>query len=118
VNEEEGAQAAEALLHRLTDELASYSRTSLLVDIANGIDLRHDEIRDGARLAAIAYTLAFTTTRGGGGWLTFGGRDHAHQEVQEDRIPFLQAWCNRFRADARDAHLAVRFVSETIVKVV
>lgn len=33
------------------------------------------------RLAAIAYTLAFAKIRGGGGWLTFAGRDRLSRLV-------------------------------------
>ncbi len=56
--------------HVLT-ALADASREDhpvLLRDLAEGLE-RHGE----ARLAAHAYTLTWTRTRGGGGWLTFGG---------------------------------------------
>ena len=40
----------------------------LLGDLALGF-----ELRDNAKLAALCHTLAWTRTRGGGGWNTFGG---------------------------------------------
>jgi hypothetical protein len=45
-------------------------------------------------------------------------RDDADQKVQPDAITLLQRWCKRFAADARDAHLAVRLIDESIVEVV
>lgn len=46
-----------------------------------------------ARIAAVALTLAFTTSRGGGGWLNFGDRAQAadlHRAMQLDRDLALQ----------------------------
>jgi hypothetical protein len=73
---DEGVDAAISLLYRLVEEIKSFSDAAVLADIATGIDLRRDERRpDLDRLASVAYTLAFTKIRGGGGWLAFAGRD-------------------------------------------
>ena len=42
----------------------------LLGDLARGLELRGN-----AQLAALCHTLAWTRTRGGGGWNTLGGKD-------------------------------------------
>jgi hypothetical protein len=52
----------------IADAAGFADRSGVLVAIAAGLD-RHGH----ARLAATAYTLAWTRTRGHGGWLTFGG---------------------------------------------
>lgn len=73
---DEGADAAARLLHRIADEIGDFGAGTLLADIATGLELRR-ESGPGTldRLASIAYTLAFAKIRGGGGWLTFAGRD-------------------------------------------
>lgn len=59
---------AEAGLRLLADAMQFGDRDGLLRSIAEGLE-RHSQ----RGLAAIAYTLAWTRTRGGGGWMTFGG---------------------------------------------
>jgi hypothetical protein len=67
---ERSADAASAI-RALADASAIGDRNSILEPIARGLD-RHGL----ADLAALAYTLAWTRTRGGGGWLSFGGKDN------------------------------------------
>jgi hypothetical protein len=67
---ERSADAASAI-RALADASAIGERNAILEPIARGLD-RHGL----ADLAALAYTLAWTRTRGGGGWLTFGGKDN------------------------------------------
>jgi hypothetical protein len=45
-------------------------------------------------------------------------RDDAEHEVEADAVAGLDAWRNRFAADARHPHLAVWFVVEAVVQVV
>ena len=76
VTTEDGADAAIGLLHRVVEEFNALSNTAVLADVAAGIDLRRDDAPQTLiPLASAAYTLAFTKIRGGGGWLTFAGRD-------------------------------------------
>jgi hypothetical protein len=73
---DDGADAALQLLHRLAEEFRQFGDTSLLADIASGLDIRRDAVPDVLdRVSSAAYTLAFTKISGGGGWLTFAGRD-------------------------------------------
>lgn len=73
-------------------------RSSILRPIAEGLE-RHGEFR----LAAIAYSLAWTCTRGGSGWLSFGG---------ETEINALQ------RATALDPQIACEVVAGEIERVI
>ncbi|MDD9981350.1 MAG: hypothetical protein OXU81_08350 [Gammaproteobacteria bacterium] len=59
---------AETALHLLADAVPFGDRDGLLKAIAEGLE-RHGQ----TALAVIAYTLAWTRTRGRGGWMTFGG---------------------------------------------
>ncbi len=71
-----GAGAAIALLHQVAGELSPYSDVPILARIAEGLDLRaslHPEVL--VKVASAAYALAFTHTRGGGGWRSFAGRE-------------------------------------------
>lgn len=72
----DGIDAAVRLLNRIADEFSGLGDDVVLADIAMGLDLRradnHDQLD---RLVSMAYVLAFTKTRGGGGWLVFAGRD-------------------------------------------
>lgn len=58
----------ESALRSLSDGSSLRDRGEILRLVAKGFE-RHGEIR----LAAVAYSLAWTRTRGHGGWLTFGG---------------------------------------------
>jgi hypothetical protein len=58
----------ELALHVLADEIRFHSEQPIFVQLAEGLE-RYGE----RRLAAIAYTLTWTRSRGQGGWLTFGG---------------------------------------------
>lgn len=73
-------------------------QSSILRPIAEGLE-RHGEFR----LAALAYTLLWTCTRGGSGWLSFGG---------ETEINALQ------RATALDPQIACKVVAEEIERVI
>jgi len=58
----------ELALHSLADQVRFHVKQPLFVQLAEGLE-RHGE----RRLAAIAYVLTWTRSRGHGGWLTFGG---------------------------------------------
>lgn len=73
-------------------------RFSILRPIAEGLE-RHGELQ----LAAVAYTLTWTRTRGGGGWLSFGG------ETESDALQ---------QATALDSKLACEVVAEEIERVI
>jgi hypothetical protein len=73
VAHDSGRVAAARLLHRIADELQPLDDKAVLADLAAGLALR-----DESTLAAIAYTLSYTRTRGGSGWLAFAGRKHVH----------------------------------------
>jgi hypothetical protein len=59
---------AEAALQLIADAGGLIDRSGLLAMLAAGLERNHQ-----VRLAALAYTLAWTRARGRGGWLTFGG---------------------------------------------
>ena len=65
---------AQRLLHFLVRETPfwSFERAHPIATLARCLDQAGH-----ARLAAVAHALAFTSSRGGGGWLNFGGRDQA-----------------------------------------
>lgn len=73
-------------------------RSSILRPIAEGLE-RHGELQ----LAAVAYTLTWTRTRGGGGWLSFGGKTE---------IDALQ------RATALDSQIACEIIAEEIERAI
>lgn len=60
---------AETLIRSLADS-PGFETGPLLGDLAEGLE-RHGQ----TRLAVVCHTLAWTRTRGGGGWMTFGGED-------------------------------------------
>ncbi|MER5878455.1 ATP-binding protein [Streptomyces sp. NPDC001910] len=73
---DQGADAVTQLLHRIPDEMNLSNPLELLADIAAGLRLRHDIDPDVfGPLAATAGMLAYTKTRGGGGWRAFAGSD-------------------------------------------
>ena len=62
---------AATVLRMLADGLRFGDDVDILAGLASGLELR------GAKnLAVVAHVLAFTRSRGGGGWLTFGGEEH------------------------------------------
>lgn len=61
-------EEAESALRSLGESVTIGDRSGILQCVAEGLR-RHGE----NRLAAIAYTLAWTRARGQGGWMTFGG---------------------------------------------
>ncbi|MCM3920138.1 ATP-binding protein [Frankia sp. AiPs1] len=74
----DGPAAAEQLLRRIADEFGLLGATEVLADLAAGLDRRRSSSASPGsldRLTAVAFTLAFTKIRGGGGWLTFAGGD-------------------------------------------
>lgn len=62
------ADEAESALHTLADFIDYGDRSGLLRAVAEGLE-RHGLYR----LSAVAFALAWTRTRGHGGWLSFGG---------------------------------------------
>ncbi len=66
---ERRSDEAESALHTLADLMGFGDRSGLLVEIAEGLE-RYEL----PRLSATAFALAWTRTRGGGGWLSFGGK--------------------------------------------
>jgi hypothetical protein len=85
-------------LQLLAEDSGLRDRSSILRSIAEGLE-RHSEFR----LAAVAYTLTWTRTCGGGGWLSFGG---------ETEIDALQ------RATALDPKIACEIVAEEIERAI
>ncbi|KOX42417.1 AAA family ATPase [Streptomyces sp. NRRL F-7442] len=71
---DQGADAVTQLLQRIPEEMNLSNPLELLADIAAGFRLRHDAAPDVfGPLAATAGMLAYTKTRGGGGWRAFAG---------------------------------------------
>lgn len=64
-------QTAENLLRFLGEHVSYRSPGRVMADLAQGFE-RHGL----DRLAVIAYIMAYTKSRGGGGWRTFGGKEH------------------------------------------
>jgi hypothetical protein len=62
-------EEAESALRSLGDSVTLGDPSGILRYVAEGLE-RHRE----NRLAAVAYTLAWTRARGRGGWMTFGGQ--------------------------------------------
>jgi hypothetical protein len=62
---------AATVLRMLADGLRFGDDEGILAALANGL-----ELRGAKRLAVLAHVLAFTRSRGRGGWLTFGGEEH------------------------------------------
>jgi hypothetical protein len=91
-------EEAASALRSLAGASGFRERSSILRPVAEGLE-RHGEVR----LAAVAYTLTWTRTQGGGGWLTFGG---------ETEIDALQ------RATALDSQIACEVIAEEIERVI
>jgi hypothetical protein len=73
---DQGADAVTQLLHQIPDEMNLSNPLELLDDIAAGLRLRQDIDPDVlGPLAATAGMLAYSKTRGGGGWRAFAGSD-------------------------------------------
>ena len=78
---------AETILRSIADALQFDDRSGLLKALAEGLE-RHGRLR----LAVVAYVLAWTRSRGGGGWLTFGGNsqiDSLQRAARLDRTLVL-----------------------------
>jgi hypothetical protein len=73
--QDERPDAAIRLLRYTSRQLRSYTSedAELLAGLGAGFE-RYDQLK----LATIAYVLAFVRARGGGGWNSFGGEEHAH----------------------------------------
>lgn len=74
---------AEVALRALADVVLFENTDQILASLAEGLELHAHP-----RLAAIAYVLCWTRSRGGGGWLTFGGEtglDSLSRAVALDR---------------------------------
>ncbi|MEF9908552.1 AAA family ATPase [Streptomyces sp. P9-A2] len=100
----QGAEAAIQLLHRIADEMTPSSPLELLADLAWGFQLRQDTDPDVlGPLAATAGMLAYTKTRGGGGWRSFAGNDR------------LDLWR---QAHAADADTAARNLADQVAHAV
>lgn len=100
----QGADAAIQLLHRIADEMTPSSPLELLADLASGFQLRQDTDPDVlGPLAATAGMLAYTKTRGGGGWRSFAGNDR------------LDLWR---QAHAADADTAARNLADQVAHAV
>ncbi len=64
-------QTAENLLRFLGEHISYRSPERIMTALAQGFE-RHGL----KRLSVIAYVMAYTKSRGGGGWRTFGGKEH------------------------------------------
>ncbi|MBT1094207.1 ATP-binding protein [Streptomyces sp. Tu102] len=72
----QGVDAVTQLLHRIPEEMNLTNPLEFLADIAAGLRLRHDSDPGVlGPLSATAGMLAYTKTRGGGGWRAFAGSD-------------------------------------------
>ncbi|MGA3346607.1 MAG: AAA family ATPase, partial [Terracidiphilus sp.] len=91
-------EEAESALRSLGDSVTLGERSGILRHVAEGLE-RHGE----NRLAAVAYTLAWTRARGHGGWMTFGG------QTELDSLE---------RASALDAGVARYVVAEEVERAV
>ncbi|GHG41104.1 MULTISPECIES: AAA family ATPase [Amycolatopsis] len=90
-----------AQLHRISEEIDRLRDSAALTEIAEGLELRREiDPERFDRLAATAFTLAFTRTPGRGGWLTFAGRSR------------LDLW---ERAHALDAGTASAVLADEVV---
>lgn len=89
---------ARSALRSLADASGLGERAGILRSIAEGLE-RHGE----TQLAALAYALTWTRTRGRGGWLTFGGETEIH---------------SLHRATALDAEVTNALVTEEIERIV
>jgi len=95
--EEGNSETAENLLRFLGEHVSYSNAKPVMQSLAQGL------VRFGlTRLAVIAYVFAYTQSKGGGGWLTFGGKEHEES---------LQA------AVALDAKLALSELGMAIVHV-
>lgn len=100
----QGADAVMQLLHRIPDEMNLSNPLELLADIAAGLRLRQDTDPDVfGPLAATAGLLAYTKTRGGGGWRAF---------ASSDRLDLWQ------QAHAVDATTAARVLADQVAQAV
>jgi hypothetical protein len=93
-----GFDDARSALRSVADASGLGERSGILRSIAEGLE-RHGE----TQLAALAYALTWTRTRGHGGWLTFGG------ETELDAL---------HRATALDADTANAVIAEEIERIV
>jgi hypothetical protein len=89
---------ATSILRSLGESAGFGERSGILRSVAEGLE-RHGK----NRLAAVAYAMAWTRTRGHGGWLTFGG------EAELDALE---------RASGLDAGIARSVVAEEIERAV
>ena len=89
---------AVSALRSLSEGAFLEQQLELLRSVADGIE-RHGQVR----LAAVAYTLLWTSARGGGGWLNFGGK------TEIDAL---------HRASVLDRSIACTVVAEEIERVV
>lgn len=80
-------QHAEAALHTLAGALETFDRSGLLTSLGKGLE-RHGQ----ASLAAAALSLAWTRTRGNGGWMTFGGETELDSLRHATRLDADTAW--------------------------
>ncbi|MBT2492417.1 hypothetical protein J7E96_28685 [Streptomyces sp. ISL-96] len=100
----QGADAVTQLLHRIPEEMNLSNPLELLADIATGLRLRHDtDPGVFGPLAATAGMLAYTKTRGGGGWRVFAGSDR------------LDLWQ---QAHAADTTTAARVLADQVAQAV
>lgn len=89
---------AEAVLRATADALRLGDERRVIASLAEGL-----EWRGSAELAVLAHVLAFTRARGGGGWLSFGDREHT--------ASLERAW-------AIDSTSAGRFLADEIGRVI
>ncbi|WP_143669109.1 ATP-binding protein [Streptomyces sp. wa1063] len=100
----QGVDAVIPVLHRIADEMNLSNPLDLLADISAGFQLRRDVAPDSfGELAATAGMLAYTRTRGGGGWRAFAGSDR------------LDLWQ---QAHAADATAAAHNLAEQVAQAV
>ncbi|MEW1974444.1 ATP-binding protein [Microbacterium profundi] len=93
----DGAQGGTNVLDAVAREFSITSPGELLVTVADGLARRCDGSIPGLdQVTSYAYVLAYTRIRGGGGWQSFGGREHTRLWTQ----------ARAFHADTADDALA------------
>ena len=80
-------QDAETALHTLAGALETLDRSGLLTSLGEGLE-RHGQ----PRLAAAALALAWTRTRGNGGWMNFGGETELGSLRHATQLDADTAW--------------------------
>ncbi|MDX8031741.1 ATP-binding protein [Lentzea sp. BCCO 10_0856] len=106
-------QDAEAALHTLAGALGLLDRSGLLTSLGEGLK-RHGQ----NRLAATAFALAWTRTRGNDGWMNFGGEtelDSLRHATQLDADTAWRTVASEVTRVVAGSHHGSRGVSQALI---